>query len=105
MLDELSSLQESDERHEVCNLSFGVKTRDERGGCFVKRTYTFTWGKEFDQWYLSEYKELRSEHGNEWTTSRHAWWHEHEPVDVEVPRSVSDKLAERLNVDSIQFQL
>lgn len=112
MLDELSKLQEdTDERCWLTSLSFSVETRENNGEDLVHRTYTFTWGQEFDEWHFSEYEEKRCDADDivgerDWNESRHVWWHEvGEPIDKEVPQTVSNKLAERLDVDEVNLSL
>lgn len=110
MLQKLSGLQSSDESHEVTEMSFSVETRDASTDELVKRTYTFSWGKEFEEWYLSEYKEERTPElvdvsERTWQKSRHVFWHEDEEIDVEVPQVVSDELARRMDADSVTIRI
>lgn len=111
MLDELSQLQESDEKYWVTTMSFTVETRSEDGNELVHKKYTFSWGEEFDEWHFTEYEEKRSDDtarigDRNWRTSRHVWWHQvDEPIDIDVPQIVSNKLAERLGCDEVTIRL
>lgn len=109
MLDELSELQHDDEDYWLSELSFTVETR---GGDdeLVEREYTFTWGEEFEEWQLSRYVERVTEdtsklRDREWDTRRQLTWQDADRPDVDVPKIVSDKLAERLECDTVTFQL
>ena len=110
MLDELAALQTSDDQYWMSSLSFSVETRSEDGDELVHKTYTFTTTETADEWHFSEYKEKRCDATDgitdrNWRQSRHVWWHEEEEVDVEVPRIVTNKLADELGVDTVKLEL
>jgi len=111
MLNELSQLQESDENYWMTSMSFSVETRSEDGDELVHKTYTFSWGEEFDEWHFMEYEEKRTKDtrritDRNWEKSRHVWWNEvNKPIDVDVPQIVSDKLAERLGCDEVTIRI
>lgn len=110
MLEELSELQTSDERHVVTNMEITIETRTPDAEELVRRRYTFNHAPEWDQWNFSEYEEKRCTGARriadrDWETSRHVWWSEGERIDVDVPQAVSDELAERLSVEEVNIQL
>lgn len=111
MLSQLSELQKSDETYWMTSMSFSVETRTEDGDELVHKTYTFSWGEEFDEWHFTEYEEKRCSveskaNCRNWKKSRHVWWNEvTKSIDVDIPQKVSDKLAERLGCEEVTIQL
>lgn len=109
MLDELSKLQTSDERYMMTNMSFTVITRSNSDE-LVEKKYTFSWAPEWDEWRFHEYEERRTDDTNRigdrnWRTAKHVWWNDMESIDEDVPQEVSEKIAERLNVDEVNISL
>ena len=112
MLQELTDLQESDERvWGTPNLSFTIRSRVSEGDEIVERTYTFSHAKEWDKWTFDSFKERRTEdteriQSRAWHVTRNVNWEDPGdiPEDIAVPAEVQDELEGCLDAESISFQ-
>lgn len=108
-LTDFSDLQDSDEElWGTPKMSFEFTTRIESDEELVERTYTFSYAKEWDEWTFYEYEEKRSNTIDEskpknWRRTRHTYWDDSDAPDVQVPQSVTDKLADLLDKESIEL--
>lgn len=92
-------------------LSFSFLTRDEEGGELVESEYTFCLAKEWDKWTFSRYRERRCDSSKstarrEWRKTEDVSWGEvdRDPVDVDVPQAVVEKLDEMIDTDVVKLQ-
>jgi hypothetical protein len=104
MLTDLNEQQSSDEQVWVTKLSFDVETRDTEQGETVHRTYTYTYGEEFDEWHLYHYQEKRCDESTpvgkrDWRIERDVFWDSAEAADIDIPSEVSRKLSVMLEND------
>lgn len=112
MLNELTTLQESDERiWRTADVSLSIETRDKQSGELIERTYRFSHAKQFDTWTFTEFTEKRTEDtaqitNRNWRITEHAFWHKPNeiPPDIAVPPEVQRELKERLDADKLVFQ-
>ena len=112
MLQELTDLQESDERvWGMPSLSFTIQGRVSDGDEIVERTYTFSHAEEWDKWTFDSFKERRSEdteriQSRSWHVTRNVHWKDSGeiPDDIEVPVEVQNELEERLDAENVSFQ-
>jgi hypothetical protein len=112
MLGELSEIQKpSDEVISGIEMSFDVRTRDDKENELVEKVYTFCYAEEWDKWTFQEYLERRSSDtlkmsDRNWRRVQHCLWHEvNETPDVDVPPQVADKLAQATGSESVTIQI
>lgn len=103
-------MQDESEEVWLTKMSFTITTRDDVEDETVEREYTFSWGKEFDEWHLYEYRERRRSgtgvfSEGDWETERHVWWDSAEEPDIDVPQKVTKELRERLGSEEVRFVL
>lgn len=110
MLNELESMQESDESVWAVEMSFDVESRTEDSGELVHKIYTFSWVKEWEKWTFVEYLEKRTKDTKrvserDWRKARHIMWHEvDETPTIDVPPEISEALADATGADSVVIQ-
>lgn len=110
MLSELNDIQEDDEDYRMTKMRFAVQTENTDDGELVEKEYTFSWGEQFEEWHFMRYKEKRTPDTNlikdrNWRTVQDIWWSEAEPVDIEVPQIVNEKIADRLGADEVSIRI
>lgn len=109
MLNELESLQESDETLSCIEMSFDIETRSEDGEEIVHREYFFSYAKEWDKWTFTEFVEKRTSNTDRisernWRKSRHIYWEDDEAPSVDVPPEVSEALEEATGAETVTIQ-
>jgi len=104
MLSELQDIQGSgDEATVATEVSISIETRLDSSENITRRTYVFSYAKEWDKWTLVEFVEQRADNSlrpsdRDWGTSEHTYWYDEE-ADIHVPKEVADTLAEATGGD------
>ena len=109
MLSELDGMQESVEQVWQMEMELTVETRVSAADELVRRSYTFSYAKEWDKWMLMEYVEERANDvanvsDRDWRETERLLWNETETAGITIPPEVADKLKEVTGSDSVTIQ-
>jgi len=109
MLSELDDMQESREQIWKMSMELTVETRVSSADELVRRSYRFSYAKEWDKWTLSEYVEERANDvakitDRDWRETERLLWNESETAEITIPPEVADKLKEVTGSESVTIQ-